>query len=127
MSTYTELECLRHLRELRADGNQIDSVDGLQKMDGLIKLSLQGNTIRSLDLQDFKWCVYIMDDSYIGSFIIHPPWFFVWGRGHDWTRSARCAHLMRGASRVLQSTCFCCSLTSATFITSDYDTLTGDI
>ena len=51
----SELECLRHLRELRADGNRIGSVDGLQRMDGLIKLSLQENIIRSLDLRDFKW------------------------------------------------------------------------
>ena len=55
MSTYTELECLRHLRELRADGNRIDSVDGLQKMDGLIKLSLQDNIIREIDLHQYKW------------------------------------------------------------------------
>lgn len=50
-----ELECLRHLRELRADGNRIDSVDGLQKMDGLIKLSLQDNIIREIDLHQYKW------------------------------------------------------------------------
>ncbi|OJT12067.1 Septation initiation network scaffold protein cdc11 [Trametes pubescens] len=50
-----QLECLRHLRELRADGNHIDSVDGLQKMDGLIKLSLQANEIRELDLHEYKW------------------------------------------------------------------------
>ena len=50
-----ELECLRHLRELRADGNQIGDVDGLQKMDGLIKLSLQGNAIREIDLHAYRW------------------------------------------------------------------------
>lgn len=52
-----ELECLRHLRELRADGNRIDSIDGLQNMDGLVKLSLQRNDIRSVDLTNFRWCV----------------------------------------------------------------------
>ena len=52
---FLELECLRHLRELRADGNQIDDVDGLQKMDGLIKLSLQGNAIREIDLEAYRW------------------------------------------------------------------------
>ena len=52
---FPELECLRHLRELRADGNQIDDVDGLQKMDGLIKLSLQGNAIREIDLEAYRW------------------------------------------------------------------------
>ncbi|KAI0689252.1 hypothetical protein BC835DRAFT_1308449 [Cytidiella melzeri] len=50
-----QLECLRHLRELRADGNMIDSVDGLQKMDGLVKLSLQGNDIQSIDLAGYHW------------------------------------------------------------------------
>ncbi len=50
-----ELECLRHLRELRADGNMIDSVDGLQKMDGLVKLSLQGNDIQDIDLAGYRW------------------------------------------------------------------------
>ncbi|KAH9846436.1 hypothetical protein C2E23DRAFT_890881 [Lenzites betulinus] len=50
-----QLDCLRHLRELRADGNHIDSVDGLQKMDGLIKLSLQANEICELDLHEYKW------------------------------------------------------------------------
>ena len=52
-----ELECLRHLRELRADGNRIDNIDGLQKMDGLVKLSLQRNSIRSVDLTNFRWFV----------------------------------------------------------------------
>lgn len=52
-----ELECLRHLRELRADGNRIDSIDGLQNMDGLVKLSLQRNDIRSVDLTNYRWCV----------------------------------------------------------------------
>ena len=51
----TELECLRHLRELRADGNMIDGVDGLQKMDGLVKLSLQGNDIQDIDLAGYRW------------------------------------------------------------------------
>ena len=50
-----ELECLRHLRELRADGNNVDSIDGLQKMDGLVKLSLQRNKIRSIDLAACRW------------------------------------------------------------------------
>ncbi|TFY57019.1 hypothetical protein EVJ58_g7285 [Rhodofomes roseus] len=57
IDTLRQLACLRHLRELRADGNRIDSVDGLQKMDGLVKLSLQENVVRSLDLQDYHWYV----------------------------------------------------------------------
>ncbi|KAH8077035.1 hypothetical protein BXZ70DRAFT_709242 [Cristinia sonorae] len=50
-----QLECLRHLRELRADGNRIESVEGLHKMDGLVKLSLQRNRIRNLNLANFRW------------------------------------------------------------------------
>ncbi|KAH6907969.1 hypothetical protein BKA70DRAFT_1280344 [Coprinopsis sp. MPI-PUGE-AT-0042] len=50
-----QLECLRHLRELKADGNQISSIDGLQRMDGLVKLSLQGNSLQSMDLAQFRW------------------------------------------------------------------------
>lgn len=52
---FAELACLRHLRELRADGNTIASVEGLERMDGLVKLSLEGNALRALDLQAFRW------------------------------------------------------------------------
>jgi Leucine-rich repeat (LRR) protein len=55
----TELECLRHLRELKADGNRITSVEGLERMDGLVKLSLQGNSITSIDLEEFRWYVCV--------------------------------------------------------------------
>jgi protein NUD1 len=55
LNCFIELECLRHLRELRADGNIITSLDGLQKMDGLIKLSLHGNRVRSIDLSEYDW------------------------------------------------------------------------
>ncbi|KAH9480554.1 Septation initiation network scaffold protein cdc11 [Psilocybe cubensis] len=50
-----QLECLRHLRELRADGNKITSADGLQRMDGLVKLSLQGNVIERIDFGQYRW------------------------------------------------------------------------
>ncbi|KAG1868985.1 hypothetical protein DFJ58DRAFT_714151 [Suillus subalutaceus] len=50
-----KLQCLRHLRELRADGNRITSIDGLQKLDGLTKLSLQGNQIQAADFAKFRW------------------------------------------------------------------------
>lgn len=53
----TELDCLRNLRELRADGNKIRSMDGLQKLEELVKLSLEANEIRSVDLTGFRWCV----------------------------------------------------------------------
>jgi Leucine-rich repeat (LRR) protein len=52
-----ELACLRHLRELKADGNKITNIDGLQRMDGLVKLSLQDNSIRSIDLVQYRWSV----------------------------------------------------------------------
>ncbi|KAJ3568381.1 hypothetical protein NP233_g5760 [Leucocoprinus birnbaumii] len=50
-----QLECLRHLRELKADHNKITSLDGLQNMDGLVKLSVQNNLMQSIDLIKFKW------------------------------------------------------------------------
>lgn len=53
--TPPELQCLRHLRELRADGNRITSIDGLQKLDGLTKLSLQGNQIQEADFSKVRW------------------------------------------------------------------------
>lgn len=55
--SWTELDCLRNLRELRADGNKIRSIDGLQRMESLVKLSLQSNHIRGVDLTGFRWCV----------------------------------------------------------------------
>jgi len=57
---FIELECLRHLRELRADGNKIASIDGLQKMDGLVKLSLRENGIRDVDLTKYRWSANIV-------------------------------------------------------------------
>ncbi|KAJ6584656.1 hypothetical protein B0H19DRAFT_1105892 [Mycena capillaripes] len=50
-----QLACLRHLRELRADGNTIASVEGLERMDGLVKLSLEGNALRELEVGAFRW------------------------------------------------------------------------
>lgn len=52
-----ELQCLRHLRELRADGNRITSLDGLQMLEGLVKLSLEANAIKDADFSDCCWCV----------------------------------------------------------------------
>ena len=54
-----ELEGLRHLRELKADGNKIASLDGLEGIDSLVKLSLQGNSIQTIDLSQYRWCVCI--------------------------------------------------------------------
>ncbi|KIK95798.1 hypothetical protein PAXRUDRAFT_826650 [Paxillus rubicundulus Ve08.2h10] len=55
IDSLSQLQCLRHLRELRADRNQITSLDGLQKLDALTKLSLQGNLIREVDFDLFRW------------------------------------------------------------------------
>ena len=52
-----ELDCLRNLRELRADGNKIRDIDGLQRLESLVKLSLQSNQIRNVDLTGFRWYV----------------------------------------------------------------------
>lgn len=52
-----ELECLRHLRELKADGNRISELGGIGEMDCLIKLSVAGNRIERLDLGSVKWSV----------------------------------------------------------------------
>jgi hypothetical protein len=54
-----ELESLRHLRELRADGNLIRSLDGLQRMDCLVKLSLQRNHIVDLGFTQGSWCAFL--------------------------------------------------------------------
>ncbi|KAG6903283.1 hypothetical protein C0995_000178 [Termitomyces sp. Mi166 len=52
---FAELAGLRHLRELKADGNKISSIEGLERMDGLVKLSLQGNSIQMVDLNQNHW------------------------------------------------------------------------
>lgn len=51
----SELQCLRHLRELKADGNRITSLDGLQKLEALTRLSVQGNLIQEVDFSLFRW------------------------------------------------------------------------
>lgn len=52
-----ELGCLRHLRELKADGNNITTIDGLERLDGLVKLSLQSNSIHFVDFGHCRWFV----------------------------------------------------------------------
>lgn len=55
MKLRLELECLRYLRELRADGNHIRSLEGLQRMDCLVKLSVQRNRITDMDFTQGSW------------------------------------------------------------------------
>ncbi|KAL5520051.1 hypothetical protein ACEPAG_1711 [Sanghuangporus baumii] len=50
-----QLKCLSHLRELRADGNKITELDGLEDFDGLLKLSLESNTLHEVHLAKFRW------------------------------------------------------------------------
>ena len=52
---HLELACLRHLRELKADHNQIVSIAGLKDLDGLTKLSLRGNLLEVIDLKATRW------------------------------------------------------------------------
>ncbi|KAI0051077.1 hypothetical protein FA95DRAFT_1580818 [Auriscalpium vulgare] len=51
----SQLDCLRHLRELRADGNSVSSIEGLQHMACLTKLSLQENRIDAVDFSECSW------------------------------------------------------------------------
>lgn len=52
-----ELECLRRLRELRADCNAIRDCTGLTKLENLKKLSLAHNQIEEIDLECCRWWV----------------------------------------------------------------------
>ena len=40
-----------HLRDIRADNNQIEDLDGIRDLDGLLKLSLRHNNIKALRLK----------------------------------------------------------------------------
>lgn len=51
----TELECLSHLKELKADGNAITDLSGIAAIEGLVSLSVANNRIGSLDLGRTKW------------------------------------------------------------------------
>ncbi|KAL5501530.1 NUD1 [Sanghuangporus vaninii] len=50
-----QLKCLSHLRELRADGNKITELDGLEDFDGLLKLSVESNQLHGAHLAKFRW------------------------------------------------------------------------
>lgn len=52
-----QLSCLRHLREFKADNNSIRELSGLAEIDGLLRLSLRGNKVDSVDFSKTKWCV----------------------------------------------------------------------
>ncbi|KAK4699944.1 protein NUD1, partial [Phenoliferia sp. Uapishka_3] len=50
-----QLSCLVHLRELKADNNKIKDLGGLADIDGLVRLSLKGNCIESVDFSATNW------------------------------------------------------------------------
>lgn len=50
-----ELRCLSRLIELRADGNGITDIEGLEGMRCLAKLSLKKNRISRVDFADCEW------------------------------------------------------------------------
>lgn len=53
--TCLELECLHRLKELKADQNCIDSLDGIMGLEKLQKLSLNGNQIKHVDFTSANW------------------------------------------------------------------------
>ncbi|KAI5475630.1 leucine-rich repeat protein [Pseudohyphozyma bogoriensis] len=55
VDSVAQLACLVHLRELKADNNQISDLGGLAGIDALVRLSLKGNCIESLDLAATSW------------------------------------------------------------------------
>jgi len=44
---------LIHLRSLTADNNEIENLDGLEDLNGLVNLRLRGNRLRKVDFEDF--------------------------------------------------------------------------
>lgn len=57
---WVELRCLSRLLELRADGNGITDIEGLEGMRCLVKLSLKKNRISRVDFADCEWYVNIV-------------------------------------------------------------------
>ena len=51
----TELQCLHLLRDLRADGNSVSTVEGIEHLSGLVKLSLKKNKISQINLKACTW------------------------------------------------------------------------
>lgn len=49
------LGCLKHLRELRLDYNQVQDLKDIMGMDSLVKLSAKGNAIKTVDFSCSQW------------------------------------------------------------------------
>ena len=54
LHTVKGFHSLVHLRALKADYNEIRNLNGLEDLDGLISLSLRGNKLRAVDLDNFN-------------------------------------------------------------------------
>ena len=48
------LGCLIHLRTLKANDNRIKNLDGIRNLDGLLHLSVVGNSLKVVDFKDFN-------------------------------------------------------------------------
>ncbi|KAK9896537.1 L domain-like protein [Cystobasidium minutum MCA 4210] len=55
VTSVRQLACLQHLRTLKADGCGIDSIEGIDRLDGLVSLSLCNNRIQQLRLENTAW------------------------------------------------------------------------
>lgn len=55
VTSVRQLGCLQHLRSLKADGCGIDSIEGIDQLDGLVTLSLCNNSINQLRLENTAW------------------------------------------------------------------------
>lgn len=55
VTSIRQLACLRHLRTLKADGCGINSIEGIEHLDGLVTLSICNNSIDRLYLEGTSW------------------------------------------------------------------------
>lgn len=55
VTSVRQLACLQHLRTLKADGCGIDIIEGIDRLDGLVTVSLRNNLITQLRLEDTAW------------------------------------------------------------------------
>ena len=53
LKSLDSFQYLIHLRTLKADYNEIESLSGLEDLDGLTSLNLKGNNLRSVDFENF--------------------------------------------------------------------------
>jgi Leucine-rich repeat (LRR) protein len=46
---------LKHLRELKVDGNTLEDLDGIMQLASLVHLSVRNNRLTKLDLRQSHW------------------------------------------------------------------------